>query len=456
MTSRITPPWAISILIALMLHVGALVFIFRYTTTYPLAIDEWLHVVPRAAQTLEGNISLSDFIRANSRAGVPPIIHLHLWSLTLPNVLLLNWDLTVSSLLNYVVLIINSGLAIHILTEKSPKHRPLFLVLVTALFFGVQQRWNLITSIHLAIHCAILFLLLTLWFVSRPDRPYRHVSLACVMAYLGSLNSVVSWIVWITLFLALIGIGYRSWKHCMIWLTGVAFTALTLANVPGFGFSIGDAYVTESAAGLFSSFGTIILFFLVFVGGIFTAGPQSNVLFAFLMGSLGLSVYVLNVVYLWRNPSNRKLVVLCTMFAFHGLAWGGLAAVGRAQQFGVAWGAANHYMAYGALFWVGAGMLTITTLSQFRAPIIKQRGLLTVNALTVMFGIIFYCVAVLNMWQFAETFNNTVVVEREACIQEVGRGESNRSCEVVGGIVAAEDIQTLYKYRLTGFAHSLD
>jgi len=431
----------------------ALVFIFRYTTTYPLAVDEWIHVLPRATHALDGEIILLDFIRARGEVNAPSIIHLHSWTVLMPNVLLFNWNLQLSALVNYALIFINVVVVVALLTDERLQWQPILLVVVTALLLAVQQRWNLLVSIHHAIHFRILFVLLTIWFVSRPIKSTRIVLAAAAMAYLGSLSSVVSWMVWIILLLGMIGFGYDDWRVYFIWAGGAALTALTLLVTPGFTLGLGNNYLIGEASSLLRDVGGYVRFTLAYLGAVFTFGPQSNILLAFVMGVLGITVYVGNVAYLWRVPGWRRYAVLCSLLVIYSGMYGGLTAIGRLQQFGVVWGLGHHYMSFGALFWCGIAGLVAASLHHMFTLDDQRRGLVLVNLLVILFGVLFYAYGVVGMWRFADQYHNTTVFQMEDCIVRAAAGEDvGRGCEIVAGIATPDMIQTLYDYRLTGFA----
>lgn len=452
------PRWVLPLILALTacLHLLALVFIVRYTTTYPLAIDEWLHIVPRAVRLLEGETTFIDYVSAQRLdENLPaPAIYLYPWTFIGTNVALFGWNLQIDGLINYAFVVLNAGLVVYLLHREKHAVTLYLLIPVTALVLAVQQRWNLLVSIHQIHQVQITFFLLALLFIARPNRPRTSALLAFSMAFLGSFSMLHSWSVWVLLLPLLVILGNRDPVVYIAYVLGIVVNAVALSLVPGYTlFGNSNYFVGFEAASASVDVGGYILFVLAYLGGVFNYGPDGNLLFSLFMGVLGLALYPFNAVHLWRHAEYRRYVVLCTALMLYSGLFGSMASLARLDQYGVRWGLANHYMSAGALYWVGLSALITLSLWHMVTTQTQRRALILANLLAVVFGTVFYLNAVVGMFRVAE--QHTVwVAAQEACIVRAAAGEDvGDGCEVVGGLATPDMIQNLYDYRLTGFAN---
>lgn len=440
--------WGIVIGITAGLHLLTLGFILRYTTTFPLAIDEWIHILPRSVRMLENRMTWEDFIAAQLVYEAPPVIYLYPWSFIAPNVAFLDWNLQLDSVINYILATLNTILVLTILVREQRQLLIYLVIPVTAFLMAIQQRWNFLVSIHHIHHQQIFFFLMTMFFAMARTR-WGGLA-ACSMAFFGSFALPTGWAIWIVLLPFLVLLGYRNWFVYMAYGIGILLTVILLSLVPGYDLTSQQFFAeTATSPGIVD----YVLFTLAYLGGIFGYGPNSNFLIALLMGSLSCVVFLCNALFMWRTKSYQRYVTLCLTFGAYGGMFGTAASIGRIRQFGVLQGMAHQYMIFSAMYWVGlTGLIALTLWHYLKQPR-HPRLLITLNLAVILLGVIFYIYGVLGMLRFADQYNTQVVAEREACIQRVAMVDNpTEGCEVVGGIATPEMIKTLYQYRLTGFA----
>lgn len=443
--------WMTVSILMLGFHLLALWFVFTYTTTYPLAIDEWLRYLPRSLALKSHTLSLSQILSMAPMVGDgPPGPTFYGWLISLPNVMVFNWNLQIDSLINYALVVINICLVLYLLTSARPYYRIYLVIPVTALMLAIQQRWNLLVGAHSGIHLEVLFALLTFVLVSRRPRRPQNVLLGAITAFAGTFAWLPGWLTWVIVFPALLLLGYREKSVYFLWVMGAGLSAALLISLPG--FSSGDSHYamsTELADGL-PLMVTYVLFFVTWIGAVFSAGPTSNVLIPLLMGVLGLLAVISNMIILWQRQEDRDYLVVCGMLGTLGLALGGLTTIARASQLGVRWAMTHHYISFSVLFWISVGALIIV---MFHRVGLQQRSLLAfLNMFLILMGMIFYSYGVVGTVGVAEK-HTVFVQEAETCIERTAASptENPNGCEVVGGIALTEWIVGLRDSGLTGF-----
>ncbi|MBN1313069.1 MAG: hypothetical protein JXB30_16780 [Anaerolineae bacterium] len=438
------------------LHLLALWFVFTYTTTYPLSIDEWLHYVPRSLAFKSHTLSLTQVLSMEPMWGDgPPGPTFYVWFLSLPNVILFNWNLRIDSFINYVLIVVNIYLALYLLASAKPHYLIYLVVPVTALMLALQQRWNLLVGAHSGIHLEVFFALLTFVLVSRRPRDSRNILLAAITAFMGTFSWLPGWLTWGIVFPALWLLGYRRKSVYFIWVIGAGLSAVLLINLPGFGTGWGHYAITTGSADGLPLPVTYVLFFITWIGAVFNAGPTSNVLISMLMGTLGLLAAISNVIILWRRREDRDYLAVCGMLGAFSMALGMLTTVGRSAQFGVRWGMAHYYISFSVLFWISLGALII--LMVHRVGLQRYSLLAFLNMFLVLMGVIFYAHGAYSTIGVVE--KHTVFVRQaEMCIERTATdpAENQDGCEIVGGVALTEWIVRLRDSGLTGFASEDD
>lgn len=429
----------------------ALWFVFTYTTTYPLAIDEWLHFVPRNLAFRAHTLSFSQALSMTSEFGdAPPSLNFYGWLVTLPNVILFDWNLQIDSLTNCVLIVVNILLTLYLFASTRSSFLIYLIVPVTALMLAIQQRWNLLVSIHNGIHLQLLFALLTFVLISRQPCRVRNILLAAIMALAGTFAYLIGWLTWIIVLPALWLLGYRQKSVYLIWLIGTGLAAFILISIPG--FSIGEGHYaisTEVTGG--SLLITYVLFFVTWIGAVFNGGPASNVLISMLMGMLGLLVFISNIIILWRRREDRDYLVVCIMVGAYSLALGGLTTLARSSELGVRWAMTHHYISFSVLFWISVG--AVITLMFHRVDWHRRSFLTFLNLFVILMGVLFYFYGVYSTIKIVEE-HTALVRNSEMCIERTASqpAENPVGCDVVGGIALTEWIVRLHDSGLTGFA----
>ena len=81
----------LTIVVWMILNITALTYIIRYSTQYPLAIDEWIHIIPRIVLWEQQQLTFQDLISVPPDA--PIDIHLYSFLLILPNLIWFDWSM---------------------------------------------------------------------------------------------------------------------------------------------------------------------------------------------------------------------------------------------------------------------------------------------------------------------------------------------------------------------------
>lgn len=452
-STKLTSTLAI-VFVLLSLHLLALWYIFTYTTTYPLAIDEWLHFVPRSTRFLDGTLTLNQAASMQSLvADVPPAPYLYSWLVTLPNVLLFDWNLRIDSIVNYVLINLNIVLIVYLLVRPQPRLFRWVLIPITALMLAVQQRWNLIVGVQNPIHIQLFFALATFILLAGPHRKLRNLGVAMIVAFVGSFASLIGLLTWIIALPALWFLGYKHWLHFLLWIVGAGVAFFIFTHLPGFSTGGGHYITGASRVSALSNVGNYALFVLTYLGAIFSPGSTANLAVTWALAGLGLIALGFNILYLWQHTEYRVFVVVCCLLVAYGGAYGFMGAVGRFDQFGIRGALVNHYITFSAQFWCGLGGLVVLTMLDLVKRVPRRQALLLINGLLVLMCGIYYVVGAYGT--VLETQSHTAVVaQQERCIVGVATGTlpGVDHCEVYAGVVSAEMIRLLYDHRLTGFA----
>lgn len=243
-----------------------------------------------------------------------------------------------------------------------------------------------------------------------------------------------------------------------MWFSVGALMAFLLLNIPGYSLNTNtEFYFADTPTSLVSSLGNYFWFFLAYLGGLFTSSPESNLLLrAFLMAIMGLILMIWNGIHLLRSKRHMPLLQACALLMGYSMLYGAAAAFGRADQFGVQQGLANHYIAFSALFWCGVVALILCNLLQkLNETPPKRSPIVLMNSLFLLLAIYYYIVAGVESFQVAEA-HRPFVSASEQCIIKVAspQADPRQSCFVVGGFVSADTIREFASLGLSGFSET--
>ncbi len=430
---------------SLVFHVIAVVFISLYATRYPLAIDEWVHAVPRAVAAIEGELRVADLVQ--------PLNSIHVtfftWLILIPNMVFNDWNLRFESLLNYPLALINLVLVLRLLTQRRPYLLAWLLLPISALMLAVQQNENLLVGFHNMYHFVSMFTLLAFLMLARGVPSLLNVGLAVLFGLCATFAFGNGLLVWPIGLLALPFLGYRGWKPYALWAVAATVIIALFLTRPDLGVVQGARAEDAEALFSFSKMPGYILFTLAYLGNVFTHGFESNILVAFALAIFGLVMTGVNAVALWRT--DRDLVVVSMMLIAFSGGTGLLTAFGRLDMFGVRWGMATHYVSHGLLFWVGLFAMSAQAIRR-NLPEPKQVPVIMANGLLATLCALFFLFATAMMFVQSQA-QLTEVAQREQCMRAVALEAADvTDCPVNGGGASPDRIRTLYDYRLAGFA----
>lgn len=447
----------LTLIVWTILNTTALIYIARYSTTYPLAIDEWIHIIPRIVLWEKQQLTFQDLI------SVPPDapIDLHLFSflLILPNLIWFDWSMTVDGIINYLIGSINAILLLYLFSKVWKRHWVWLAVPILCITLSIQQRYNFLVGVHKSLFVSIFFTVLASISLFRsPSKTTRHLLITLLILCVGTFSSYVGWFSWVIVTPFVWVVGYRRWQDYLMWFSVGALMAFLLLNIPGYSLNTNtEFYFADTPTSLVSSLGNYFWFFLAYLGGLFTSSPESNLLLrAFLMAIMGLILMIWNGIHLLRSKRHMPLLQACALLMGYSMLYGAAAAFGRADQFGVQQGLANHYIAFSALFWCGVVALILCNLLQkLNETPPKRSPIVLMNSLFLLLAIYYYIVAGVESFQVAEA-HRPFVSASEQCIIKVAspQADPRQSCFVVGGFVSADTIREFASLGLSGFSET--
>ena len=447
----------LTIVVWMILNITALTYIIRYSTQYPLAIDEWIHIIPRIVLWEQQQLTFQDLISVPPDA--PIDIHLYSFLLILPNLIWFDWSMKVDGIINYLIGSINAVVLIYLLAKVWGRHWSWLGVPILCIMLSIQQRYNFLVGVHKSLFVSVLFMLLaSISLLHTPSKTTRSLVTTLFILFLGTFSSYVGWFSWVILTPFVWVAGYRRWQDYLVWFSVGALTALLLLQIPGYSLDTNtEFYFADTTTSLVGSLGNYFWFFLAYLGGLFTSSPESALLLrAFLMAVMGLVLMIWNGLQLFRSVENRALLQVCALLMGYSMLYGAAAAFGRADQFGVQQGLANHYIAFSALFWSGLVALILKNmLERWKTSPNDRSPILLVNSLFLLLAVYYYAVAGMESFQVAEA-HRPFVSASEQCIIHVAspQADPRQSCFVVGGFVSADDIREFATLGLSGFSGS--
>lgn len=430
-------------------HVLLWVFVVRYTAPHLISIDDWVHGLPIARATLtEAPLW---------KALYQPVNAVHLAIPTnLTTALLVRttgWNPLATAFVNVVLGTASLALVWSLLARDDREVVRWLLLPITALMLAPQQHYNWLVGAHSARFYPVLFGLLALWTMGRAA-DVRHLLMAAVAGILASVSHFSGLVVWPMVFVVMVLRGERPRWHAGLWLLiGMGMVAVYL-NWPGVNLSSAALQNEPNIAAQSPPLTDYLLYLLTYLGGVFGAGPtHSNLLVLMLMGAFGLVVLAWNVRVLWPIAEHRSLVATALGLMLFALGEGAMNAVGRVASFGVQWGAANHYMSIGVLFWVGLMVLiALTVRHTLRTDTLaNRRGVMAINGMVLILAGYFYLLAMMGGFALAES-DRVHVAEITACVEAVANAEATY-CTVNGGYAEGEWIHELQTLGLVGFYH---
>ncbi len=432
-------------------NVLAVWFILTYTTTYPLAIDEWIRNVPLTTLWLDGRLTVQHLISLQSPVvAAPPGPQMVSWLLSLPNVILLHWNLRLDAMLNYFLIVINAVLLLSLIGREGGR-RWLLGIPVVALLLAVQQRYTLLVGAHKYFHMHILCAYLMLYALVCLRPTWRTLFMAMGAAFFATFSIFSGGIVWLVTLPFLAALGYRR-AMIAAWLLGGALSLWLFVNLPGFTLN-SEFYMTGGANPLIlNRIVNGLLFVVTYIGGVFAAGPESALLPAMTLGAMAVGLFALNL-WVLRRSSERRLILLCSVLALYGLLFGVLAAVGRADGYGVRGALLEHYIPFSVQIWIALSGMMALTFRHMLSRTTRPSFVMTANLVVLLLGTVFYGSAALETVKYAEA-HRSFVAEAEQCIVETAAGQRDNTngCLVVGGYALPEWIKSLAGHQLTGFA----
>ena len=445
----------LSIATWMILNIIALTYITRYSTTYPLAIDEWIHIIPRVVLWERQQLTFTELISVPPNA--PIDLHMYSFLLILPNLIWFDWSMRVDGIINYLIASINALVVVYLLAKVWNRHWAWLGVPILCIMLSIQQRYNFLVGVHKSLFVSIFFTVLAgMILFHAPNKTTRSLLITLLILFLGTFSSYVGWFSWVILTPFVWVVGYRKWQPLLLW-SGVGIgTAWLLLQVPGYSLDTNtEFYFADTTTSLLGSLGNYFWFFLAYLGGLFTSSPQSGLLLrAFLMAVMGVVLLVWNGLQLLRARENYPLLQVCAFLIGYSMLYGAAAAFGRADQFGVQQGLANHYIAFSALFWCGVVALILkNSLDKWRASQKAPQAILLVNGLFLLLAVYYYALAGVESFQVGEAHRPFVRASEQCFVQLADPASDPRhACFVVGGFVPADDIREFAQFGLSGFS----
>lgn len=443
------------------INVLALWYIFTFTTTYPLSIDEWIRFAPLNTRLLDGTLRLDQVMSAQSIVvDAPPTPIFLTWLMGVPNVLLFQWNLKVDALLNYLLILVNCILATLLLTAENRRLWIVVLVPVSALYLAIQQRYILLVAGQFY-HMHIMLTLLSCVILTRRTIRWFDLALVFTFAFVATFFIISGAIIWIILFPLFLIRCHRNPVAVVLWIAAAALSVFLLSSLPNFITGEGF-YALRGELSIGARATNYILFLLAYLGSVFTNGVAGNVTVAIALGGLGIIVFCINLWKVWRlHPQghflNQHHIILFVTLAAYGVLFGALASIGRADQYGVRGGLREHYIPFSVHFWLGLTGLIIAVFTRSRkiAGTSSRRiaTVYTLNAILIVLCTVYFFLAVGGSIQNAQE-HTTFVAQAEQCMEDVAakRLPPDEGCEVVGGVALPEWIRSLAQHELTGFA----
>lgn len=321
-------------------------------------LDQWEVSTNIAIKTAERSLTFNDLIS-------PHFNHRIFFTNLLTAILTLvsGWNTKLEMFVGVTLAVISLVLLISMFRFDHSKAATIIILPFSLLVFSLRQVENWRWGFGTCSFFVVFFFYAGLWVVRRSAVGWRPIAIAAILSFCATYSLGAGVVVWPSLFVVLLILGYRHWKYIGFWI-GSAVLSLMLF-LKGYNFSGGTEYVFEA--------GLLFRYITSYLGSPLMAASEARrelmmkpwlVDQSMIIGIGGVLIFFVNVIYLRKKELEWKQ--LASWLALGGFALGVsiLTAVIRASRldFNFHHTLISRYVTVSTPFWIALVSIIVITV----------------------------------------------------------------------------------------------
>lgn len=281
-----------------------------------------------ATRVVEGGFTLSDLFVPNNTHRIVPTL-----TLTVLNTILFRYDLRVemiaSGSLTFLNFVIMAAIWRRTVGDRPVIGQWLSLIILAAMAFSIRQYENWTWGFMNSWFWVSFFMLCGVYLIQRNQPSWRLLALVIVLAFVAQFSlgaGILSW----GIFAAMLWIqGERSALRWVVFIVCAAIGAYFLLSIPNVQAGLSGTVDTFAPLSFPERISRWVGYALAFIGSVFTGSGWDSVPQATTFGIVGVLMFVVMVLYLWRRGVTFREMSPWLGIALFGLGSAVLTAVGR-------------------------------------------------------------------------------------------------------------------------------
>jgi hypothetical protein len=279
-------------------------------------LDQWYTSYSIATLTQDGHLALGNLFAWHNEHR---IVFTNL--VTVLSTIFLHWNVRIELLVTFILALAILLVVLLLIRQTFSGITLVMVIPASALIFSIRGGHTWETSFQSGFLFAELFFLgALLILVSRPPA-WRPLIIAAGLSICATFAINIGLVIWAALFVGLILLGYRNWKHLLLWIIIAGITWFIYSR----GISLSDPGAFQTVITHPKEFLNFIILYLA--APLITNAPPTLTT-ENLIGFLSIIFFALNLLYLWI--AEKKLSALAVWVVL------GLFCVGAACLAGIA------------------------------------------------------------------------------------------------------------------------